>query len=57
MNNKQIKFETKNGVLYNGDCLEIMKNIPTESIDLTVTSPPYDNMRNYKGYILSLIHI
>ena len=33
-----------------GDCLEIMKEIPDESIDLTITSPPYDNLRDYKGY-------
>ncbi|MCD8031357.1 MAG: site-specific DNA-methyltransferase [Bacteroides sp.] len=33
-----------------GNCVEIMKNISDEFIDLTVTSPPYDNLRNYKGY-------
>ena len=27
--------------LYKGDCLEIMKDIPNESIDLVVTDPPY----------------
>jgi site-specific DNA-methyltransferase (adenine-specific) len=27
--------------LYNGNCLEIMKDIPNESIDLIVTDPPY----------------
>lgn len=27
--------------LYNGDCLEIMKNIPSESVDLIVADPPY----------------
>ena len=37
--------------LYNGDCLEVMKNIPDNSIDLTVTSPPYDNLRTYNGNI------
>ena len=35
--------------LINGDCLEEMKNIESESIDLTVTSPPYDNLRSYNG--------
>lgn len=29
----------------------MMKNIPDGSIDLTVTSPPYDNLRNYNGNI------
>ncbi len=37
--------------LFQGDCLEIMKNIPSESVDLTVTSPPYDNLRTYNGNI------
>ena len=37
--------------LLQGDCLELMKNIPSESIDLTVTSPPYDNLRTYNGNI------
>ena len=36
--------------LRQGDCLEIMKDIPDNSIDLTVTSPPYDNLRTYNGY-------
>lgn len=33
--------------LYKGDCLEVMKSIPDGSVDLTVTSPPYDNLRDY----------
>jgi site-specific DNA-methyltransferase (adenine-specific) len=33
-----------------GDCLEVMKSLPEASIDLTVTSPPYDNLRTYNGY-------
>ena len=33
-----------------GDCLEVMKSLPNASIDLTVTSPPYDNLRTYNGY-------
>lgn len=36
--------------LRQGDCLEVMKDIPDNSIDLTVTSPPYDNLRTYNGY-------
>jgi site-specific DNA-methyltransferase (adenine-specific) len=32
-----------------GDCLERMKEIPDASVDLTVTSPPYDNLRNYNN--------
>lgn len=37
--------------LMQGDCLERMKEIPDCSIDLTVTSPPYDNLRTYNGNI------
>ena len=33
------------------DCEEGMKLLPNECIDLTVTSPPYDNLRRYNGYI------
>ena len=32
-----------------GDCLELLKNIPDNSIDLTITSPPYDDLRIYTG--------
>ena len=35
--------------LIHGDCLEEMKNIADGSVDLTVTSPPYDNLRTYNG--------
>jgi len=33
------------------DNKEILKKITIESIDLTVTSPPYDDIRDYKGYV------
>jgi DNA modification methylase len=33
-----------------GDCLELMKELPDNSVDLTVTSPPYDNLRSYNGF-------
>ena len=32
------------------DCLEGLKLLNDSCIDLTVTSPPYDNLRTYKGY-------
>lgn len=35
--------------IYNEDCLEGMKRIPDGSVDLVVTSPPYDNLRSYNG--------
>lgn len=36
--------------LHEGDSTEVLKTFQAESIDLTVTSPPYDNLRAYKGY-------
>ena len=36
--------------IYNMDCLEGMKLLEDNSIDLTVTSPPYDDLRKYNGY-------
>lgn len=33
-----------------GDSAEKLKEIPSSSVDLTVTSPPYDNLRDYNGY-------
>jgi len=33
--------------LYNADCRQILASIEPETIDLTVTSPPYDNLRLY----------
>lgn len=33
-----------------GDCLEVLKTFPDKSVDLVVTSPPYDSLRDYKGY-------
>ena len=32
-----------------GDCLGVMKDIPDKSIDMVLTSPPYDNLRTYNG--------
>jgi DNA modification methylase len=35
--------------LLRGDSAQVLKTLPAASIDLTVTSPPYDNLRTYKG--------
>jgi len=38
-------------IIHCGECAEVMRdNIPDNAIDLTVTSPPYDNLREYQGY-------
>lgn len=36
--------------LHCGECVAFMRGLPNEYIDLTVTSPPYDDLRDYKGY-------
>ena len=36
--------------IYCENCLDTMNRMPDNFIDLTVTSPPYDNLRTYKGY-------
>lgn len=37
---------------YIGEAVNFMKeNIPDNFVDLTVTSPPYDNLRTYKGFV------
>jgi len=33
-----------------GDAVDVMTKMPDCSIDLTITSPPYDELRNYNGY-------
>ena len=37
-----------------GDSLELLKEIPDGSVNMVVTSPPYDNIRDYKGFSLDL---
>lgn len=34
-----------------GNCVEVMRQFEDDTIDLTVTSPPYDGLRNYKGFV------
>ncbi|MCA1064822.1 site-specific DNA-methyltransferase (plasmid) [Rossellomorea sp. AcN35-11] len=46
------QFELNN--LYTEDNVEALKKIPPNSIDLTITSPPYDDLRDYNGYSLNL---
>jgi DNA modification methylase len=36
--------------IYNENCLDTMARMESNCIDLTITSPPYDNMRAYDGY-------
>lgn len=36
--------------IYNMDCLDGLKQMQDECVDLTITSPPYDDLRKYNGY-------
>ena len=47
---KQAYYKNKQGMIMLGDCLNIMRQMDDGCIDLTVTSPPYDNLRKYNGY-------
>lgn len=40
-----------------GNCVDVLKNIDDCFIDLTLTSPPYDNLRKYNGYQFPLDNI
>jgi site-specific DNA-methyltransferase (adenine-specific) len=40
----------KTNKIYNENCLDTMAAMPDNYLDLTVTSPPYDNLRSYNGY-------
>lgn len=40
--------------IVNIDCVEGMKNLPDNSIDMVVTSPPYDQVRKYNGFSFDL---
>ena len=36
--------------IYNENCLLTMQRMSEGFVDLTITSPPYDGLRNYNGY-------
>ena len=40
----------KTNYLYNENCLDTMSRMQNNYLDLTVTSPPYDDLRTYNGY-------
>lgn len=43
-------FQDEHGSIICGDNCEVMRTMPSESIDLVVTSPPYDDLRTYGGH-------
>ena len=60
----QIKYDVNLNIplilnnFYVDECVNFMKNnIMDDSIDLTLTSPPYDNLRIYNGFIFNFKEI
>ena len=60
----QIKYNVNPNIplilnnFYVDECVNFMKNnIMDDSIDLTLTSPPYDNLRIYNGFIFNFKEI
>ena len=43
--------------IYQGNCFKVMESIDDNTIDLTVTSPPYDNLRIYNRFYFSFERI
>lgn len=39
--------------LYIGDTLSILKTLPSDSVDMGVTSPPYNKQENKKGWLVA----
>jgi len=38
------------GSIYNENCIETLGRMPDDLLDMTITSPPYDDLRDYNGY-------
>ena len=43
------ELHNENYSLYNSDCMEILPSIPSDSIDLSVYSPPFAGLYNYSS--------
>lgn len=43
--------ETYRNRIVQGDCCAVLQELETASIDMILTSPPYDNLRSYGGYV------
>jgi site-specific DNA-methyltransferase (adenine-specific) len=47
----ELKFSTNLGKLYQGDCLELLKNMPDNSVDVVFADPPFNLNKEYKSGI------
>ncbi|MCM8759306.1 MAG: site-specific DNA-methyltransferase [Candidatus Omnitrophica bacterium] len=56
MKDTMVLEEYLNKVIHS-DCIDGMKKLPGCSIDMVVTSPPYDNLRDYHGFKVNLSEV
>lgn len=49
MDTPQKQLITEKFAIYNGDCVETMKQLPTGSVDLSVYSPPFAGLYQYSS--------
>jgi len=47
MARKKIRYKNKRTTLIQGNALEVLKTLPSESVNCIVTSPPYWSQRDY----------
>lgn len=40
--------------IYCGDCCDLLSQVDPETIDMTLFSPPYDDIRTYDGFVIDL---
>src|SRR6185295_14649503 len=40
----------KPGKIYHESCVQTLHRMPDNWLDMTITSPPYDDLRQYNGY-------
>jgi site-specific DNA-methyltransferase (adenine-specific) len=44
-------YATEKGILYEGDCLQILPNIKSETVDTVFADPPFNLKKNYGGRV------
>jgi len=47
---RQPYYSDNLATLFAGDCREVLRELPAESVQCVVTSPPYDHLRTYGGF-------
>ncbi len=46
-----MRNQIEKNIIYNECCLQTMSRMPNNFLDLTITSPPYDDLRTYNNHI------